>query len=346
MTGQNTRDVWRRREALYWMGSAAVNALAGRSFAAPAFAADAKPIRGVMPIVVTPYTPTGEIDWEDLAQQMVFYDHCGLQGAVWPQGSSDVDLMNKDERMKGMAIIANSCRPLKLASILGVQGATTAEMLEYARYAETLAPDALIAMPPSAEQSMEAYHAYFTALAGVTRRPVIIQTDIPSMSNALAPSTDLLFQLAREHPNLAYVKEEARPLVARMRAEVNEGPLMKGVFGASGGNGWLFELRLGLNGEATAQGAYADVMEKIWQFYQAGKHAEAADAFDKLLLMKNCEAQIPGTQRFIFKKRGVFKSTAARLSGGRVFIPDFKTDEIAEIEMRFATLKPLLVEGA
>jgi dihydrodipicolinate synthase/N-acetylneuraminate lyase len=277
---------------------------------------------------------------------MVFYDHCGLQGAAWPQGSSDVDLMSKAERMKGMAIIANSCRPLKLASILGVQGSTTAEMLEYARYAETLSPDALIAMPPTVDQSMETYHTYFTALAAVTKRPVIIQTDVPGMNNALAPSPELLFQLAREYPNLGYVKEESRPLVARMRAELQERPLMKGIFGASSGNGWLFELRMGLNGEATAQGAYADVMEKIWQFYQAGKPTESADAFDKLLLMKNCEAQIPGTQRYIFKKRGVFKSTAARLAGGGVFIPDFKADEIAEIEMRFATLKPLLTEGA
>lgn len=346
MPNQNVLAVSPRRRVLHWLGSAAFFASAGRSFLGPAVAASAKPIHGVMPIVVTPYTPSGEIDWEGLARQMVFYDHCGLQGAVWPQGSSDVDLMSKDERMKGMAIIAKSCGPLKIASILGVQGATTAEMLEYARYAETLAPDALIAMPPSAEQSMEAYRAYYAALAGVTKRPVIIQTDLPNMSNALAPSTDLLFELARKYPNLGYVKEEARPLVARMRAEVNEHPLMQGVFGASGGNGWLFELRLGLNGEATAQGAYADVMEKIWQLYLAGKHAESADAFAKLLLMKNCEAQIPGTQRYIFKKRGVFKSTAARLSGGRVFIPDFKPDEIAEIEMRFATLKPLLVEGA
>jgi len=60
--------------------------------------------------------------------------------------------------------------------------------------------------------------------------------------------------------------------------------------------------------------------------------------------MKNCEAQIPGTERYIFKKRGVFKSTAQRRGApmGKVIIPELAPDAIAEIEFRFATLKPYL----
>ena len=332
-----------RRKALALIASAAALPLGAR----PVLAAGAKPLKGVMPIVTTPYTPAGEIDWEDLAKQILFYDHCGLQGAIWPQASSDLALISPAERMKGMEVIANACRPLNVASILGVQGATTAEMLDYARHAEALAPDAMIAMPPSAEQSMAGYHAYFAALAGVTKRPVIIQTSLYDIPSPLAPSTDLIFQLAREFPNFGFVKEESAPLIARMRVEAAQRPLMKGVFGASGGDGWLYELRLGLDGEATGQGAYADVMERIWQFYQAGRTAEAAEAFAKLLLMKNCEAQIHGTQRYIFKKRGVFKSTAERRGFGArtVAIPTLDRDQVAEIEFRFATLKPLLIAG-
>ena len=94
---------------------------------------------GIMPIVTTPYTPSGAIDFDDLAREMRFFDRIGCTGAVWPQGSSDVDLMSKEERLHGMTVIAQACRPLKVASILGVQGANTAEMLDYARHAEALA---------------------------------------------------------------------------------------------------------------------------------------------------------------------------------------------------------------
>jgi 4-hydroxy-tetrahydrodipicolinate synthase len=326
-----------RRQSL---GLVAIGALA-----MPAMAATAKPLRGIMPIVTTPYTPAGAIDFADLAREMTFFDRVGCLGAVWPQASSDIGLMSKDERMQGMRIIAEACRPLKVASILGVQGATTAEMLEYARHAEALQADAVIAMPPSApeEQTVEGFHAYFAALAKAVRRPVVLQTSIPGMRNALTPPIDLILRFAREFPNLVYVKEESYPLVPRMKEEVTHHDFLKGVFGASGGDGLLYEMRLGLDGEMTGQGAYGDVMVAVFDLHRQGRHAQAADAFAKLLLMKNCEEKIPGTQRYIFVKRGVFKSAATRPGAfGGMAESTLSPDAIAEIEMRFATLKPYL----
>src|SRR5882724_3862323 len=319
-----------RRDALGLIGAAPLAA------ANPARAAGTKPLHGIMPIVTTPYTPSGAIDFEDLATEMKFYDRIGCLGAVWPQGSSDVTLMSKDERLHGMSVIAQACQPLKVASILGVQGATRDEMVEYARHAETLQPDAVIAMPPSApqEQTIEAFHAYFAALAGIARRPVVLQTIVPGLRDALTPPVELILRLAREFPNLVYVKEESLPLVPRMKEEVHHHDLLKGVFGASGGDGLLYEMRLGLDGEMTGQGAYGDVMVAVFDLYRQGKHAEAADAFAKWLLMRNCEEKIPGTQRYIFVKRGVFKSAAARPGAfGGMAGSTPSPDAIAEIEM-------------
>jgi hypothetical protein len=94
----------------------------------------------------------------------------------------------------------------------------------------------------------------------------------------------------------------------------------------------------------TGQGAYGDVMVAVFDLYRQGRKAEAADAYAKWLLMKNCEEKIPGTQRYVFVKRGVFKSAAARSrAAGGVTNTALAPDAIAEIEMRFATLKPYLV---
>ena len=330
-----------RRGALGFLGAAPFLTMP------PAAAqAQAKPLKGIMPIVTTPYTPSGAIDFEDLAREMTFFDRVGCTGAVWPQASSDVDLMSRDERMHGMSVIAQACRPLKVASILGVQGPDIPQMLDYARHAEELNADAVIAMPPSSPQMQteEGYHAYFAALAGAVRRPIVLQTSIPGFRGAMTPSVDLILRLAREFPNLVYVKEESAPLVARMKEEVRHRDLLKGVFGASGGDGLLYEMRLGLDGEMTGQGAYGDVMVAVFDLYRQGRRAEAADAYAKWLLMRNCEEKIPGTQRYVFVKRGVFKSAAARRgAAGGVVDTSLAPDAIAEIEMRFATLKPYLV---
>lgn len=303
-----------------------------------------KPLRGNMPIVTTPYAPSGAVDFEDLAAEMRFYDRVGCTGAVWPQASSDVRLLSREERMRGMTVIADACRPLRVASILGVQAASTAEMLDYAAHAEAVDADAVIAMPPSAPeaQNEQAYYDYFAALARTVRRPVVFQTSIPGFPGAMAPSVDFIRKVARDFPNIAYVKEETQPLVARMKEEVRHRDVFKGVFGASGGDGLLYELRLGLDGEMTGQGAYGDVMTAVFDLTRQGRHAQAADAFSKWLLMKNCEEKIPGTQRYIFVKRGVFKSASTRPGAAGSAKAPLGPDEIAEIELRYSTLKPYL----
>src|SRR6185295_1342991 len=129
---------------------------------APAAAAGSgKPMRGAFMILSTPYTASGAVDWDDLAGELAFCDRCGAQGVVWPQGSSGVARLTKDERMRGMDVLAKAVQGKQTALVLGVQGKDTAEMLEYARSAEALAPDAMIAMPPSSAASLDDYRTYF-----------------------------------------------------------------------------------------------------------------------------------------------------------------------------------------
>src|SRR5205823_11789014 len=156
-------------------GAAAV--LARRRAIGSAAAADRiKPMRGAFMILTTPFAASGAVDWDDLVREVDFCDRSGVHGVVWPQGSSAVRYLTKDERMHGLEVLAKAAHGKKPALVLGVQGKDTAEMLDYARAADALAPDALIAMPPTSATSLADYAAYFRALAGVTRRPVIVQT--------------------------------------------------------------------------------------------------------------------------------------------------------------------------
>jgi 4-hydroxy-tetrahydrodipicolinate synthase len=298
-------------------------------------------------ILNTPFTATGDVDWDDLTGEVAFVDRAGCQGIVWPQGSSGVATLTKDERMHGMEVLARAVQGKRVALVLGVQGKDIAEMREYATRADALNPDAVIAMPPTTGTSMDDYRAYFRALAAITKRPVFIQTS--GGARDLPPTTDLIVELAREFPNFGYVKEESQPVVARMKAELHERPAMKGVFGASFAEGWLYELRLGLDGVITGSGMYGDVLARIWDAHAHGRGDEARDAYSKFLLMRNLEEQIPGTGLYIMKKRGIFKTTARRTSapaaGAALKVAEFKPSqvEIDEIEFRFAALKPYLI---
>ena len=299
-------------------------------------------MRGAFMILSTPFTAAGAVDWEDLAREAEFVDRCGAHGMVWPQGSSGVAFLSKDERLRGMELLAKTMRGKRAVLGLGVQGKDADEMLEYARRAEEMAPDCFIAMPPSTGKSQQDYREYFRALARTTSRPVIMQTS--GGARDLAPSVELMVELAREFPHMAYIKEESNPTVERMLAEVQQRPPLRGVFGANFAQGWLYEMRLGLDGVITGNAMYADLMTSIWNLHEQGKPEHARDAYSKFLLMRNAAQQIPGADLYVMKKRGVFKTAAARREGGRVAEAKLSPEAVAEIDFRLAAIEPYLVK--
>ena len=316
-------------------------------------------VRGPFPILSTPFTESGEVDYEVLAKQAQFVDWCGSPGMIWPQSGDSVDLLTSEEKLKGMEVLAEAMRGRQSALCLGVQGKDTEEMLTFARHAERLAPVAIISRPPDSGKTEEDMRQYWRALAGVVKRPVIIQTSGGTAYRGPAPSTQLLIDLARESPHFGYVKEETAPIVPHMRELVAAKPVVKRVFSAMGGFGWLYETRVGSEGLITERAVYADVLARIWELMQSGSDSTALqDAFSKFLLMLNLRETIPcnqlrGFHLYVWKKRGVFKNLLSREYGPKSSIPAkpilkeqaLSPEDIAEIDSRFEMLKPYLKLG-
>jgi len=293
-------------------------------------------MQGAFIILSTPYTASKAVDWEDLAGEVDFMDRYGVHGLVWPQLSSELLQLSKEERMRGMEVLAKAARGKNPVLVLGVQGDDTREMLEYASHAEKLAPDAMIAIPPKKAASLDDFREYFRALCKLTSRPIFIQTS-GGAPNVVA-SVDFMVEMAREFPNFGYVKEEHDPVVARMQELIKHRPdPIKRVFGAHYGNGWLYEMRIGTDGVITGGAMYGDIYAKLWNLHRESKVDEARNLYGKLLLMLNLDQDIPGTRLYILKKRGIFKTAVSRQRDYRL-----TPGEIAEIEYRFDALKPYL----
>ena len=314
----------------------ALSALAAPAltFCSPLRAAPGKPLRGVFVIMATPFTATKSVDFEDLERETAWLERCGVHGMVWPQLASEYMTLSKEERLQGMEVIARAARGRKPALVLGVQGANAGAALEFLRHAEKLAPDALIAIPPTEASTLDDFVQYYRALARATSLPIFIQTT--GGAKGIVLEVEALVALAREFPHLGHVKEEFEPVIPRMQALARSRPAIRAVFSGGGGKGMTYEMRLGFDG--TMPGApYADIHAQIWDFYQSGARAKARDLFARLLLMANCEQFVPGTRNYIMKKRGVFKTT---LSRRRDFT--LTAEEIQEIEFHFEALKPFL----
>ncbi|NUQ61655.1 MAG: dihydrodipicolinate synthase family protein [Pirellulales bacterium] len=316
-------------------------------------------IQGPFPILTTPFTASGAVDFDALANQARFVDCCGCPGMIWPQSGDSIDLLTRDEKFRGMEVLADAVRGRRTALCLGVQGTDTADMLLFARHAEKLAPAAIISRPPDSGRTEDDMRQYWHALAAVARRPVIIQTTGGVAYKGPPPSLALLIELAKGFSHFGYIKEEASPVIARTRALLAARPPIRRVFSARGGLGWLYESRLGTQGLITERAVYADVLTRIWELQQSGSDPAALrDAYSKFLLMTNLSETHPGgglrgIQLYLWKKRGVFQTMVSRHYGPGGSIPaspifselELTKEDIAEIEYRFEALKPYLKPG-
>ena len=335
-----------RRESLKLMGSAALGSglLAGAPAAVtgspPARRATFAPrdadLRGLFVILSTPYTESGAVDYDDLAFQVDWLDHAGVNGLVWPQNSSDYPRLTTAEIQRGMEVLTQANRGRSMTLVLGVQQDSTTEMLELARFAEGLEPDMMIAMPPKVGTSLADYREYYTSLAHLTERPVMIQTQ-PNLPG-VEFETDFILELASHHPNLGYVKEEAQPVFDRIQALVGQ-PQIQRVYSAMRGRYFAYDLRLGVDGLVSGFSMYAEVFVRMWQAYLAGDWDEVRDIHGKLLVMLTCETEIPAAGRYLLQRRGIFRTRAHR---GRD--TSLSEVQIAEIEHNWRGLEQYLKE--
>jgi len=293
-------------------------------------------MRGIFVILSTPYTESGAVDYDDLAFQVEWLDHAGVHGLVWPQNSSDYPRLTTAEIQRGMQVLTEANRGRSLTLVLGVQQDSMVDMVGLAGFAERLEPDMMIAMPPKVGSSLTDYRGYYSALASVTERPVMIQTQ-PNLPG-LEFETQLILELADRFPQLGYVKEEAQPVFDRIEALVGR-PEIQRVYSAMRGRYFAYDMRLGVDGLVSGMSMYAEVFVKMWEAKLADDWDEVRDIHGRLLVMLTCEQEIPGAGRYLLQHRGIFKS---RVQRGR----DFSLSEfqVAEIEHNLRGLEPYLKE--
>lgn len=317
-----------------WSRRGFLGALAATPFAS-ATPASRKPLRGIFVIVATPYTKSKAVDYEDLAHEVEWLDRCGAHGIVWPQRASEYDTLTVEERKRGFDVIAEAAakHSVKSAVVFGVQAADTDAALHYLEHAEKCSPDALIAIPPEKANSLEDFRSYYHALAKATKRPIFIQT---TGGADITMPVSFILELAREHPNLGYVKEELSPLMGRMKELSDNKPPLKRVMSGSAGKGMLPEMAMGSDG--TMPGAsYTDVYVRIWEAWQAGDRAKAREMFTRLSPLINLDGLAGQGYQYMLHRRGVFKTPLSRRRRQKL-LPEVK----AEIDAAFKELRPYL----
>ena len=284
-------------------------------------------MRGVYPILSTPFDEHGNIVLDDLENQVEWIIQQGVHG-VGIAMASEVFKFTESERdavLKSVVDTANG--RVKVVMNTGAEG--TDATIYYSKRAEELGADALMIRPTSYIPTTASEHIeYFVQVAESIGIPIFMQ----DQSTAQVPPA-MAVACAKRHENLCYIKVETPPTIPRMAdaQELTSGDTNLILFGGMGGAFLLEELRRGSVGTMPGS-TLPDKFVDVWNLWEAGDEDGALGAFDKYASIIRMLAQGQGLANWIYKyimwRRGVFSKEGIYARG-----PSLKPDATHLIEI-------------
>ena len=170
-----------------------------------------KEIQGIIPAVVTPFTPEERVDEAAFRKVLnALIDH-GVHG-LFPVGTGgEFFALTREEKERLMAIAVEEAAG-RVFVMPNVGAITTAESVALARHAEAVGCDAVSAVTPFfLKPSQEELFQHYRAICAAVKLPVFAY-NIPERTGGVSLSTATVARLAREVPNFAGIKDSTGDL--------------------------------------------------------------------------------------------------------------------------------------
>ena len=270
--------------------------------------------RGIFPIVVTPFTPSYDLDEAGLRKVIRFCIDAGARGLVGPANASEFSTLSDDERKRWIEIVV-----VEAGSQIPVVATTTCghfmPAVALSRFAQQVGADGIMSMPPHVMHPDAAgCYEYYQALSSALDIPIMIQDYIGPVGTPMSP--ELMARMCRELPHVEYIKEETIPSSRMVSATIAAaGPDCKGVFGGQAGQYLLDEFRRGSVGNMPACQT-TDLLQAVWDKLEAGDEPGARALFNRALPLINYERQYGvALYKEVLYRRGVISHRTCRAPG-------------------------------
>ncbi|WP_329380104.1 dihydrodipicolinate synthase family protein [Streptomyces sp. NBC_01716] len=266
---------------------------------------------GLVPILATPFTTSGELDLPSLRSLVEFQLDAGVDGlAVFGMASEGFALAT-DER----AAILHAVRDVvgdDLPIVAGVNGTSTVVAIEQARHAAAGGADQLMVLPPYlAKPSQRQLLEFFGEVAAATDATVMVQ-DAPGVTGVTIDVATVA-ALGRVS-GITSVKVEAPPTpvkVAAVTKAIDDLAVLGGLNAAS----LIEEYDNGSVGTMPAC-EYSDLLRGILDDLAADRRPQARSAFGRLLPLIHLGTR-PGqawaVHKEVLRRRGIIESGRVRL---------------------------------
>jgi dihydrodipicolinate synthase/N-acetylneuraminate lyase len=270
---------------------------------------------GVFPIAPTPFLDNGDLDLPGMKRVLDCMIDQGVDGICILANYSEQFLLTDDERDTLLRVCVEHVAG-RVPVIATCSHFSTRIAAARSRRAAEVGAQMLMLMPPYHGAGLRADEKgmleHFAAVAEASRLPIVVQ-DAPL--SGVAMSVTFLLRLAREVPLARWFKIEVPQAAAKLRALVEAGDpsLVVGPWDGEESITLMADLDAGANGTMPSA-MIPDLIKPIFEAYRAGRRAEAAAGYARILPLVNYENRQCGLRatKAVMAEGGVIGSEAVR----------------------------------
>jgi dihydrodipicolinate synthase/N-acetylneuraminate lyase len=273
-----------------------------------------RPLSGVYPIAPTPFTPSGDVDFDGQQRVLDCMIDQGVDGICVLANYSEQFLLTDGER----ATLVDLCLAHvagRVPVIVTCSHFSTRIAAERARAAAAAGAAMLMLMPPYHGTGLRADESgilqHFARVAEAAPVPIMVQDAPLSGVNLSVP---FLVRLAREVPAVAHFKIEVPGAAAKLRSLVEAGgAAILGPFDGEESITLMADLDAGATGTMPSA-LLPDLIRPVLVHHRAGRRKEAAAAYARILPLINFENRQCGLRatKTVMAAGGVIRSDAVR----------------------------------
>lgn len=270
-------------------------------------------LKGIFPIVPTPFFENGDIDYPSIERLIDFMAGKKVHGLAIMGALGEGQKLTEAERISIISHYRERL-PEGMQLVVGVRAPATDPAMHMARSARDLGADAILLGPHNIQKDTSLL-GYYQQVSEAAQIPSIIH-DYPAVTG-ITLSVDLISRIFATSAHIGHIKLEDPPTGVKMQALARAaGPELK-VFGALGGMYAFEELELGAVGVMTGF-VYAELLVRLYDLCQGQQWQQAAALFYDFLPLNRWEFQ-PGIgvslRKQVLKRLGVFTTAKVRHPG-------------------------------
>ena len=300
---------------------------------------------GVYAIAVTPFEPSGAVDFASIDSMVDFYARCGVSGLTILGVLGEAPKLDADESLAVIRRVLAKAGALPI--IVGVSSPGFAAMRALAHGAMRLGAAGVMIAPPNTLRTDEQIVGYYRQAVKAIGDDVPFAVQDYPLNFQVVMAPRVIRDIVQELPSCKMLKHEDWPglekisALRRFQADGSMRPIS--ILCGNGGLFLDFEMERGADGAMTGY-AFPDMLVDVVRASRAGERNKAHDLFDAHLPLVRYEQQ-PGVglavRKYVLQKRGAIASDAQRSPATQLTAQakaevDFLLERLARLDRRAA----------